>query len=165
VSAPSGTTLALDPPAVVSKEEPNMRTRSVAALSLLLLTGLLVPATGWAKRVTAGGSLTIAGGSGPLTNQLVAVMVTANPGLEKTIVQQLPLPGPLYVAPFFVNEDKNKPGQGDIGTLVLLTNTTAAPLAITLTLRDLDGNVLGTPAPVNLAAHETRVIELSDLLP
>lgn len=142
-----------------------MRTRSVAVLSLLLVTGLLVPSTGWAKRVTAGGSLTLTGGSGPLTNQLVAAMITANKGLEKTIVQQLPLPGPLYVAPFFVSEDKNRPEQGDIGTIVFLTNTTGAPLPITLTLRDLDGNVVAPPTPLNLAAHETKIIELSDLLP
>jgi hypothetical protein len=142
-----------------------MRTRTVAVLSTLLVLGLLVPGTGWAKRVSAGGSITIAGGSGPLTNQLVAVVFNANRGLEKTIVQQLPLPGPIYVAPFFVNEDKDKPEQGDLITLVILTNTTAAPLQITLTLRALDGDLLAPSTPLSLAAHETRVIHLADLLP
>ena len=142
-----------------------MRTRLVAVLSTLLVIGLLVPGAGWAKRVTAGGSVTITSASGPLTNQLVATMVNANRGLEKTIVQQLPLPGPIYVAPFFVNEDKNKPDQGDLITFLILTNTTGASLPVTLTLRDLDGNVLATATPPVLAAHETRVIELADLLP
>lgn len=141
-----------------------MRTRFVAVLSTLLVVGLLVPVTGWAKRVTAGGSVAIAGGSGPLINQLVATVINANRGLEKTIVQQLPLPGPIYVAPFFVNGDKDKPEQGDLITLVILTNTTGATLPITLTLRDLEGNVLATSTP-SLAGHETRVIELADLLP
>ena len=140
-----------------------MRTRFVAVLSTLLALGLLVPATGWAKRITAGGSLSIAGASAPLTNQLVAVVITSNRGLEKTISHQLPLPGPIYVAPFFVNADKNKPEQGDLVTLLVLTNTTAAALPLTLTLRDLDGDVLAT-SPQTLAPHETRVIELADLL-
>jgi hypothetical protein len=142
-----------------------MRTRFVAVLSTFMVLGLLVPATGWAKRVAAGGSVAIAGGSGPLTNQLVATVLTSNRGLEKTIVQQLPLPGPIYVAPFFVNEDKNNPEQGDLLTLLILTNTTGASLPITLTLRDLEGNVLATSTPPSLAAHETRVIPLADLLP
>lgn len=141
-----------------------MRTRCIGVLSTLLVVGLLLPAAGWAKRVTAGGSLSIAGGSGPLTNQLVAVVITSNRGLEKTISHQLPLPGPIYVAPFFVNEDKGKPDQGDLATLLILTNTTGAALPLTLTLRDLDGDVLATSTQT-LAPHETRVIELADLLP
>jgi hypothetical protein len=141
-----------------------MRTRFVAVLSTLLIVGLLAPAVGLAKRVTAGGSLTIAGASGPLTNQLVAVVITSNRGLEKTISHQLPLPGPIYVAPFFVNEDKGKPEQGDLVTVLVLTNTTAAALPLTLTLRDLDGDVLATSTPT-LTPHETRVIQLGDLLP
>jgi hypothetical protein len=142
-----------------------MRTRFMAVLSTLVVIGLLTPSGAWAKRVTAGGSLAITGASGPLTNQLVVAVITANRGLEKTIVQQLPLPGPLYVAPFFVNEDKDKPDQGDLGTTLHLTNTTDASLSITLTLYELDGTVLATSTPPSLAAHETRVIQLSDLLP
>ena len=141
-----------------------MRTRTVAVLSMLLAIALLVPTGAWAKRVAAGGSVTISS-SGPLTNQLVATVLTANRGLEKTIVQQLPLPGPVYVAPFFVNEDKDKPEQGDLVTVLIVTNTTNAALSITLTLRDLDGNVLVASTPASLAAHETRVIQLGELLP
>jgi hypothetical protein len=142
-----------------------MRTRSVAALWTLLVLGLLVPDTGWAKRISAGGSLVINGESAPLTNRLVGVVVTANAGLEKTIVQQLPLPGPIYIVPFFVDEDKSNPQQGDIGTTVLLTNTTAASLTISLTIYGLDGALVATSTPPPLAPHETRVINLGDLLP
>ena len=141
-----------------------MRTRFIALLSMLLVIGLLAPTGAWAKRVTAGGSVAIAGDPDPLTNELVATVITANRGLEKTIVQQLPLPGPLYVVPFFVNEDKNKPEQGDIVTTLLLTNTTGSPLSLIVALRDLDGTVLAT-SPQSLAAHETKVIQLADLLP
>ena len=142
-----------------------MRRRFVSMLSTLLIIGLLVPTGAWAKRVTAGGSVAIAGASGPLTNQLVAVVLNANRGLEKTIAQQLPLPGPIFVAPFFVNEDKDKPEQGDLVTTLILTNTTGASLSVTLTLYALDGSVLATSAPPALAGHETRVIDLADLLP
>ena len=142
-----------------------MRRQIVSVLSAALAIGLLVPTGAWAKRVTAGGSVAIAGGSGPLTNQLVAVVLTANRGLEKTLPLQLPLPGPLYVAPFFVNEDKDRPDQGDLVTTLILTNTTGASLPITLTIYDLNGTVLTTATPPNLAGHETRVINLGDLLP
>jgi hypothetical protein len=142
-----------------------MRRRFVSMLStLLIIIGLLVPTGAWAKRVTAGGSVAIAGASGPLTNQLVAVVLNANRGLEKTIAQQLPLPGPIFVAPFFVNEDKDKPEQGDLVTTLILTNTTGGSLSVTLTLYALDGSVLATSAPA-LAGHETRVIDLAGLLP
>jgi hypothetical protein len=141
-----------------------MRRRFIAVLSVLVLGALLVPSGAWAKRVTAGGSLAIAAAAGPLTNQLVATMITANRGLEKTIVQQLPLPGPIYVAPFFVNEDKDKPEQGDLVTSVLLTNATGAPLSLVLTLYADDGTVL-TTSPQTLGPHETRMIALGDLLP
>jgi len=142
-----------------------MRNRFVALLSMVMVIGLLVPTGAWAKRVTAGGSIAIAGTSAALTNQLVAVVITANRGLEKTISHQLPLPGPIFVAPFFVNEDKGKPDQGDLVTTVILTNTTGAALSVTLTLYELDGSVLATSVQPSLAAHETRVIELADLLP
>jgi hypothetical protein len=89
-----------------------MRTKSVAVLATLFIISLLVPTGAWARRVTAGGSLTISTASGPLTTQLVVAAVTANPGLEKTIVQTLPLPGPLFVLPFFVNKDKDTPQAG-----------------------------------------------------
>ncbi len=142
-----------------------MRTKSVAVLATLFIISLLVPTGAWARRVTAGGSLTISTASGPLTTQLVVAAVTANPGLEKTIVQTLPLPGPLFVLPFFVNKDKDTPQPGDLDMILLLTNTTSSVLSITLTLRRLDGSVLATSTPPPLMANETRTIQLSDLLP
>jgi hypothetical protein len=152
-------------PNVISTGGMDMRTRLVPVLSMVMIMGLLVPTGASAKRVAAGGSVAIAGTSSALTNQLVAVVITANRGLEKTISHQLPLPGPIFVAPFFVNEDKGKPEQGDLVTTLILTNTTGAPLSVTLTLYDLDGSVLATSAQPSLAAHETRVIQLADLLP
>lgn len=144
-----------------------MRTKSTMALTALLIVALLMPTSVWAKRVAAGGSLSITQGtlgSSPLTTQLVVTALTANPGLEKTITQQLPLPGPLFVLPFFVNEDKDSPKQGDIDTILMLTNTTGGPLSLTLMLRALDGNILATSG-VHLDPFETKVFPLSDLLP
>ncbi len=141
-----------------------MRAKSVACLSLLVMTGLLMAPGAWAKRVTAGGSVAITKASGPLSTELVVVAVTANSGLEKTMVQQLPLPGPLYVFPFFVNADKGNPQAGDLDTTLLLTNTTGSPLSIIVTLRELDGTTIAA-VPETLAANETRVIVLSDFLP
>ena len=141
-----------------------MRTRVVAVLSTLLIIGLLLPTGAGAKRVTAGGSIAIAGASGPLTNQLVALVLTANRGLGHTVYQQLPLPGPLFVAPFVVNDDKGKPEQGDLITTVFLTNVTGASLSVVITVYDHDGTVLATSPTLTLAAHETRTIDVGDLL-
>ena len=142
-----------------------MRTKSFVLIVTLLIIALLWPAGVFAKRVSAGGSLIITNDGGPLlTTQLVAIVLTANPGLEKTITQQLPLPGPLFVAPFFVNQDNVNPQQGDMNTRLVLTNTTGAPLSLTLTLRSLDGSLITTANP-HLGAFETQVVVLSDLLP
>jgi hypothetical protein len=100
-----------------------------------------------------------------LNNQLVATLITANPGLEKTIVHQLPLAGLLFVAPFFVSEEQGNPGPNDIGTTLILTNTTGGLLTITLQFYGLNGTLLLTLTPLDLAAHETKVLRLSDLLP
>lgn len=98
-------------------------------------------------------------------NELVVATVMANPGLEKTVAQQLPLPGAIYVVPFFVNQEKNNPGQGDLDTFVTMTNTTGSPLSIRLTLRGADGNELaGSPSIMNLGPHETILFTLSGLL-
>ena len=141
-----------------------MRTRSIAMLSLVLAVGLVMPAGAWARRVTAGGSIAIAGAGAPLTDQLVGVLITTNRGLEKTISQQLPLPGPIFVVPFFVNEDRDKPDQGDLVTTLILTNTTGNPVSVVITLYALNGGVLATSAQPPLAAHETRILDLAELL-
>jgi hypothetical protein len=141
-----------------------MRKKSIAVFSAVLIIALMLPAGAMAKRVTGGGSLTITKASGALTTELVVTAVLTNPGLEKTVAQQLPLPGPLYVLPFFVNEDKSNPQQTDLDTILLLTNTTASSLSIILTLRALDGTVLAT-SPQTLSANQTLVLFISDLLP
>ena len=141
-----------------------MRTRSIVAITTLLIIGLLWPTGAWARRVAVGGSLTIIQAAGPLTTQLVVLSVTSNRGLEKVVTQQLPLPGALFVVPFFVNKDKSHDDDGDLDTLLTLTNTTGAPLDLILTLRGLDGSVLTVSTPSTLSAHETRVIVISDLL-
>lgn len=142
-----------------------MRKNAVIVLAIIVVIGLLAPAGAWAKRVTAGGSLTITTASVPLTTQLVVTAITSNPGLEKTIVQQLPLPGPLYVLPFFVNAEQGNPQSGDLNTILLVTNTSNGIVSFTVTLRGFDGNVLATFTPQALIGNETRVIQLSDLLP
>jgi hypothetical protein len=141
-----------------------MRGKSIAVFSAVLIIALMLPAGALAKRVTGGGSLTITKASGALTTELVVTAVLTNPGLEKTVTQQLPLPGPLYVLPFVVNEDKSNPQQGDLDTILLLTNTTGSSLSIILTLRALDGTVLAT-SPQTLSANQTLVLFISDLLP
>jgi hypothetical protein len=62
------------------------------------------------------------------------------------------------------NEEKNGPQQGDLDTILLLTNTTGSSLSIILTLRALDGTFLAT-SPQTLTANQTLVLSLSDLLP
>ena len=99
-----------------------------------------------------------------MTTQLVVLSVTSNPGLEKVLTQQLPLPGALFVVPVFVNKDKNHLDDGDLDTILALTNTTGASLDLILTLRALDGSVLTVSTQSTLGAHETRVIVISDLL-
>lgn len=143
-----------------------MRTQLLSLVSALMLVGLLLPTAAVAKRVTAAGSLIFTRENGPaLINELVVTTVMANPGLEKTVAQQLPLPGAIYVVPFFVNQEKNNPGQGDLDTFVTMTNTTGSPLSIRLTLRGADGNELaGSPSIMNLGPHETILFTLSGLL-
>ena len=143
-----------------------MRTRFVVVLSTLLVIGVLTPTGAWARRVTAGGSLALSAVPGPLTTQLSVTAITSNPGQEKSIVQQLPLPGPLYVLPFFVNQDTDHPQSGDIDTVLLITNTTATALEVTLVLRSLDGSLLALRSLVPfLGPLETRVVPLSSFLP
>jgi hypothetical protein len=137
----------------------------VVLMFVPMLLGVL-PTVVSAKRVTAAGSLIFTREGGPaLVNELVVTTVMANPGLEKTVEQQLPLPGPIYVVPFFVNGEKSNPGQGDLDTLVTLTNTTGSPLSVRLTVRGADGNELsGSPSIMNLGPHETILFRLSDVL-
>jgi hypothetical protein len=142
-----------------------MRKRAVAVVVLALVLGLMAPTGAWARRVAVGGSLLLTGSSlSEPFNQVVVTLVTANPGLEKTIVQQLPLPGGLFSAPFFIGEEQGNPAPNDIGTTMILVNATDGPLALTLTLFRFDGSTLVTHA-ILLQSRVTTVLPLSSIVP
>ena len=79
--------------------------------------------------------------------------------------QQLPLP-------IFIDGEGPDGGpptvrllRRNLDTTVVLTNTTAASLTIELTLKNAAGVVLTGPTDMTFAAHETKLIPVSDLLP
>jgi hypothetical protein len=136
-------------------------------LSVLLVIGLLAPIDASAVRVTAGGSVVLRGDPAfdPLSTELVATFITSGTGLQNPIVQQLPLPGFVFTLPMFVSEEKDNPGAGDIGTLMILTNTTNGPLMVIMQFYNLDGSLLFGPTSIVLATKETRILRLSEVLP
>lgn len=145
-----------------------MQTKRATLLSALLIIGLLLPVGVLATPLTVIGSLTITKPDGtPLTTELVGFAVTANPGLEKTITQQIPP----FTVPFFVDVDLGEPGPSGgkpvlntrFDTMLVLTNTTSDSLSIKLTLRDDSGAPLTTEERT-LDANATIVIVLSELL-
>ena len=139
-----------------------MLTRRATLISVVLLASLLLPQNSSAKTQTVLGSLTITG-AGP--TDLVGVVVTHNPGFEKTISQQIPP----FTVPIFVDVDTNDT-TGDVvhsrfETTVILTNTTGGTLNLTLMILDASGvNTLAT-SMVNLPPHATTSIDLSGPLP
>ena len=144
-----------------------MRNRLLTVLSALLILGLLLPQGVMARRHTLLGSisLTKAGGA-PLTNEVTGVATISNPGFEKNISE----PIPPYTLPVFIDQDENDGADSSsrvtnkhMDTLVILTNTTGASLAVVLTLRDAEGVILNT-ITVTLPAHGTKAIALSDLI-
>jgi hypothetical protein len=139
-----------------------MLSHRATLILVALLVSLLLPQNSSAKSQTVLGSLTITG-AGP--TDLVGVVVTHNPGFEKTISQQIPP----YTVPIFVDADvDDTTGQvvnSRFETTVILTNTTGATLNLTLTIMDAGGtNTLAT-VPVTLLAHATTAIDLSGPLP
>ena len=142
-----------------------MRTKcATLILSTFLMVCLLLPPGVSAKSMTMVGSLEITGG---LTTELVGFAVIANPGLEKAITVQIPpLTFPVFVDGEAEDEatSKSKLLTKNFDTTVVLTNTTGAALNLQLKLRDAGGTLLST-TPVTLAAHATKVILVSDLLP
>lgn len=142
-----------------------MRKSLAPVLLAVLLAVVLVPTGAWARRITAGGSVTLSSDTGPLIDQVVITAIMSNPGLEKTVVTQLPLPGPIYVIPFLVNQETNGPQQGDIDTILLMSSTRGAATRIFITLRANNGSIIAIVEPPALSAFETRVIRLSELLP
>lgn len=142
-----------------------MRTRWIATLTMVFVIALLVPTSAWAVRVTAAGSVVLRGDPPLSGTELVVTVITSTPSLERAIVQQLPTPGFGFTVPFFVNEEKGNPAPGDLGTLLILTNTTNAPLTIIMQFSNLNGSLLFGPTAVVLGTRETRILRVSDILP
>jgi len=128
----------------------------------LLLLGLFLSAEASAKTQTVLGSLRITG-AGP--SELVGFVVSHNPGFEKTITQHIPP----FIVSVFVDVDKDN-GNGQVvnsrfDTTVVLTNTTAGTLNLTLTILDASGTQTLATSNISLAANATTAITLSALLP
>jgi hypothetical protein len=140
-----------------------MRIARRALLSGLALFGLLLAYPVVATAAPFVGSVTI---TGAVEGDLVGFAVTANPGLEKTITQPLP---PFTVAVVVEGEEGPTPGgpkilKKSLDTVLVLTNTKITELTVELTLRDGDGNTVGSGV-VPIPAKGTRVVILSNLLP
>jgi hypothetical protein len=142
-----------------------MRVNRGALLVAGLIAVLLLPSLAGAKRVTVLGSLTVALDDGsdlgaPLAGEVTGLSLITNPGIEKTIAQQLPP----YTIPMFTDKDKGT-GQGSLDTLVVLTNATATALDILIILRDGDGALLpGSPVSRTIPANGTISFFVSDLI-
>lgn len=122
-----------------------MLTRRATLISVVLLVNLLLPQNSSAKTQTVPGSLTITG-AGP--TDLVGVVVTHNPGFEKTISQQIPP----FTVPIFVDGDTD--------------DTTGGTLNLTLTILDASGTTTLATSMVSLPPpHATTAIDLSGPLP
>ncbi len=137
------------------------RATLMSVVLVVLLVGPLLPQYSSAGTQTVLASLTITG-AGP--TDLTGVVVTHNPGFEKTISQ----PVPPYILPIFVDQDvDDMTGQvvnSRFLTTVILTNTTGETLDLTLTIVDASGlNTLAT-SMISLPAHATTAIDLSDEL-
>jgi hypothetical protein len=131
-----------------------------------MMLALLLPVAAYAKRITAAGSVEFTNDNGgDLVGKLVVVTVMSNPGLEKTVTQNAPLAGNIYVLPFFVDQETGNSGPGNLDTVMALTNTTGDPLSIKLTIRGADGAELpGSGEVIELGPHATKVVVLSDVL-
>ena len=143
-------------------------TRVVLAVTLVAML-LVLPAGGWAKTKTVLGSVTITKVGAPaLTTELVGFAVIANPGLEKAITQQLPP----FTLPVFVDGDQDDSGgtgkkpflNRRFDTTLVLTNTSGAELVIRITLREADGDPLGTAETRTIPPNGTIMVLLSDLV-
>jgi hypothetical protein len=138
-----------------------MRKMFVTSALALLVVGLLVPGIAAARRGNMMGSLTISGDN--LPNRLVGIAVVSNPGLEKTMVQQIPP----FTVPVIVDVEFEDSSNGprilnkNLDTTVVLTNVSTTPLTVTLTLRDGEGNEIGS-VDVQIPANGTRALSLAD---
>jgi hypothetical protein len=131
-----------------------------------LIAILLLPSPAGAARVTVLGSLAVTLDDGiaplgvPVDDEISGLSLITNPGVEKTIPQQLPP----YTIPMFSDKDKAT-GQGSLDTLVALTNKTGAALDIFIILRDADGALLpGSPVSRTIPPNGTISFWVSDLI-
>jgi hypothetical protein len=150
-----------------------MRTRSAILVSVLLVLGLLFPTGSWARRDAVVGSLTITKAGGvALSTELVGLAIITTPGWEKMVGQQIPP----FTLPIVLDGERDDDDDGAFSghsrrgpmytdTNLVLTNTTASPLDLELTVRDGAGAVLLDRAPLTLAAHATISTLLSILVP
>ena len=149
-----------------------MRRKHAVVLALCLVAVLALPVAAPARPVTVLGSVAITGVAAgvefDLTNQITGFAVIANPGLEKTMVQQIPP----YTLPVFIDGDgpDGSPSlrllRRNLDTTVVLTNTTNAILIIRVKI----WRGAGTEPPLSLTditfnPHETKTFQVSDLLP
>jgi hypothetical protein len=147
-----------------------MRTKRFGWIAAWLVAGLLAgwPASALAANNNIVGSLTIAAASPApaLTTELVGVAIIANRGFEKTVSQQIPP----FTVPVVVTDDQGQSAtsanlsQINVDTTLILTNTTATPLNLVLTLYDADG-VIKSTTPLSVGAHATVMKRVSELLP
>jgi hypothetical protein len=138
-------------------------------LGALFALVLLLPSAIAAGPVTMLGSVKIeAADASDLTGKLVGVAVIANPGLEKTISQQIPS----FTLPVFVDGDRADGGTANprpflnrrLDTTLLLTNTHTGALNIIVRLRDANGTLLNS-TPYSLAQDATIVVAVSGIVP
>ena len=138
-----------------------MRKMFATSALALLVAVLLVSGIAAARRGNVVGSLTISGDN--LPNRLVGIAVVSNPGLEKTMVQQIPP----FTVPVILDVEFDDSSNGprilnkNLDTSVVLTNVSTTPLTVTLTLRDGDGNEIGS-VDVQIPGNGTRALSLVD---
>jgi hypothetical protein len=144
-----------------------MRMARYATFGILVLVGLLLAGPAAAKSAAFLGSLTIEGAT---EEQVSGFVITANPGLEKTITQQIPpLTVPVIVEGEVDEVSTSSHGGGpkflkkNLDSLLVLTNRTDGALDLTLRLRRADGTDAGTQS-LQLGAFATQFVVLSNLL-
>lgn len=148
-----------------------MRTKWGVITAAVAVLGLVLVGPAAAHQVSVSGSLTITGPAGAEPTGLVGVAVVANPGYEKTITLQIPP----FTLPVFIDGDRDDDdgsatshhgwGERRLDTTLVLVNSTGSALSLEITVRDRSGTILANDVPVSLAAHETKVVQVSDLLP
>jgi hypothetical protein len=150
-----------------------MRTKSLLMVAVLVVVTGLLAAPASAATLLRSVSVTKLVGAveSNLTAdppELVGTVVISNPGLEKTITQQLPP----FTLPIVIDAEGSgnslKVLKKNLDAVLLLTNPSGTA-AITVVIRvwDPDGAELTPPGGVSqtLAAHATKAIRISDLLP